>query len=73
VSGVSTAIVQLRAPRSGGVRRALLDDRASQLSASRCVAAYRLRWQIELQFKRWKTLCNFDRLPNYRDDTIRSC
>lgn len=46
--------------------------RASQLSASRCVAAYRLRWQIELQFKRWKSLCNFDRLPNYRDDTIRS-
>jgi hypothetical protein len=45
---------------------------AAQLSASRCVAAYRLRWQIELQFKRWKSLCNFDRLPNYRDDTVRS-
>lgn len=45
---------------------------AAQLSASRCIAAYRLRWQIELQFKRWKSLCNFDRLPNYRDDTIRS-
>jgi hypothetical protein len=43
-----------------------------QLSASRCIAAYRLRWQIELQFKRWKSLCNFDRLPNYRDDTVRS-
>jgi Transposase DDE domain len=46
--------------------------RASQLSPSRCIAAYRLRWQVELQFKRWKSLCNFDRLPNYRDDTIRS-
>ncbi len=45
---------------------------AERLSAARCVEAYRLRWQIELQFKRWKSLCGFDRLPNYRDDTIRS-
>jgi len=44
----------------------------SRLSPSRCVDAYRLRWQIELQWKRWKSLCHFDRLPNYRDDTIRS-
>jgi hypothetical protein len=43
-----------------------------RLSAPRCVEAYRLRWQIELQFKRWKSLCHFDRLPNYRDDTIQS-
>lgn len=41
-----------------------------RLSASKCFEAYRLRWQIELQFKRWKSLCGFDRLPNYRDDTI---
>lgn len=27
-------------------------------------------WQIELTFKRWKSLCHFDRLPNHRDDTI---
>lgn len=45
---------------------------SARLSAARCVEAYRLRWQIELQFKRWKSLCRFDRLPNYRDDTIRS-
>jgi hypothetical protein len=43
-----------------------------RMSAARCVEAYRLRWQIELQFKRWKSLCHFDRLPNYRDDTIQS-
>ena len=41
-----------------------------RMSAERCLDAYRLRWQIELQFKRWKSLCGFDRLPNYRDDTI---
>jgi len=44
----------------------------NRLSAARCVEAYRLRWQIELQWKRWKSLCNFDKLPNYRDDTIVS-
>jgi hypothetical protein len=45
---------------------------AARLSAARCVEAYRLRWQIELQWKRWKSLCHFDHLPNYRDDTILS-
>jgi hypothetical protein len=41
-----------------------------RLPTQRCLDAYRLRWQVELQFKRWKSLCGFDRLPNYRDDTI---
>jgi hypothetical protein len=41
-----------------------------RMSATKCLEAYRLRWQIELQFKRWKSLCGFDRLPNYRDDTM---
>lgn len=40
-----------------------------RLDAERCLQGYRLRWQIELQFKRWKSLCNFDYLPNQRDDT----
>jgi len=43
---------------------------AKCMSPARCMDAYQLRWQIELQFKRWKSLCHFDRLPNYRDDTM---
>lgn len=42
----------------------------SRMSTATCLALYRLRWQVELAFKRWKSLCHFDRLPNYRDDTI---
>ncbi len=45
---------------------------AERLSAARCVEAYRLRWQVELQLKRWKSICHFDKLPNYRDDTMLS-
>ena len=41
----------------------------SRLDANRCLQGYRLRWQIELQFKHWKSLCGFDTLPNIRDDT----
>jgi hypothetical protein len=44
----------------------------SRMSTEMCLELYRLRWQIELAFKRWKSLCHFDRLPNYRDDTILS-
>jgi len=39
-----------------------------RLDAERCLQGYRLRWQIELQFKRWKSLCGFGLLPNQRDD-----
>ena len=42
----------------------------SRLDATRCLALYRIRWQVELLFKRWKSLCGFDRLPNYLDETI---
>ena len=45
---------------------------AARMSTALCVNAYRLRWQIELQFKRWKSLCHFDRLPNHLHETIQS-
>jgi hypothetical protein len=45
---------------------------ASRLSASQCMELYRVRWQLELTFKRWKSLCNFDELPKFRDDTIKA-
>jgi hypothetical protein len=41
----------------------------TRLDTERCLQGYRLRWQVELQFKRWKSLCGLDQLPNYRDDT----
>jgi hypothetical protein len=43
-----------------------------KLSAEQCIELYRLRWQVELQFKRWKSICGFDRMPNFRADTIAS-
>lgn len=45
---------------------------ATRLSAERCLDAYTLRWQIELKFKRWKTIAGLDRLPNIREDTQRA-
>lgn len=44
----------------------------ARLSAARCMDLYRLRWQIELLFKRLKSLCGLDRVPNYRPDTIKA-
>jgi hypothetical protein len=44
----------------------------SRLSGARCMHLYRLRWQIELLFKRLKSLCGLDRVPNYRPETIKS-
>lgn len=41
-----------------------------RMSMAMCLELYRLRWQVELTFKRWKSICHFDDLPNHRDDTI---
>jgi len=42
---------------------------ASRLSADHVLEAYRLRWQVELLFKRWKSLGGIDQVPTIRDDT----
>jgi len=36
------------------------------------LALYRARWQVELDFKRSKSITGLDRLPNFRPDTIAS-
>jgi hypothetical protein len=43
-----------------------------RLSLDRVMELYTLRWQVELKIKRDKSIAGLDRLPNYRDDTIRS-
>ncbi|MCC6214450.1 MAG: transposase [Polyangiaceae bacterium] len=43
-----------------------------QLRAACILELYRARWQIELEFKRSKTLRELDRLPNFLPETIYS-
>jgi hypothetical protein len=45
---------------------------SSRLTAAELFELYRLRWQIELGFKRDKSIAGLDRLPSFRDDTIQS-
>jgi hypothetical protein len=44
----------------------------ARLSTEQVIELYRLRWQVELTIKRDKSIAGLDRLPNFRDDTIRS-
>jgi hypothetical protein len=41
-----------------------------RLSADMLRRLYRLRWQVELEFKREKSIDGLERLPNFRDDTV---
>lgn len=43
-----------------------------RLSLDRVLELYALRWQVELTIKRDKSIGGLDRLPNFRDDTIRT-
>lgn len=43
-----------------------------ELSATQVLTAYRARWQVELDFKRSKSIRELDRLPNFLPQTIHS-
>jgi len=45
---------------------------AERLDTGLVLALYRARWQIELEFKRDKSIGDLGRLPNFRPDTIHS-
>ena len=40
--------------------------------AEEVLAVYRLRWQIELAFKRLKSLLHIDKLPTFTENASRS-
>jgi hypothetical protein len=43
---------------------------SERLTTQQVLALYRLRWQVELEIKRDKSIGGLDKLPNFRDDTI---
>lgn len=43
-----------------------------RLTCDMLLVLYRARWQVELAFKRSKSITGLDRLPNFRSDTIQS-
>lgn len=44
----------------------------TELTAEQVVELYRARWQVELEFKRAKSVRELDRLPNFLPETIQS-
>ena len=42
----------------------------SRMKTRRVLELYRLRWQVEIETKRDKSIGGLDKLPNYRPDTI---
>lgn len=51
---------------------AVFTTTTSQLSAQQVLEAYRARWQVELEFKRRKSIQDLDKLPNFLPETIYS-
>lgn len=58
--------------RSGEVFWIVTTIEASGLPANEVMALYRLRWQIELLFKRLKSLLHLDALPSRQGPTAKS-
>lgn len=44
----------------------------TELTAAQVLQLYRARWQVELEFKRMKSIGDLDRLPNFLPETIHS-
>jgi hypothetical protein len=44
----------------------------TELTAAQVLELYRARWQVELEFKRAKSIRELDRLPNFLPETIHS-
>jgi len=44
----------------------------TELTAAQVLTLYRARWQVELEFKRAKSIRELDRLPNFLPETIHS-
>ena len=58
--------------REGEVIWVITTAAATDLTAIRVLELYRLRWQIELFFKRLKTLLHLDTLPTREGPTAKS-
>jgi hypothetical protein len=58
--------------RTGEVIWLLVTLSEAELTGTRAMEIYRLRWQIELVFKRLKSLLHLDTLPSRRGPTARS-
>jgi hypothetical protein len=77
-SAGSFAVVEASSIWIGGAVKSLasmestLASHASQLPATAIMGLYRLRWQIELLFKRLKSLLHLDTLPSREGPTAKS-
>ncbi len=71
VAWVPVRLLAARTPH-GGIIWLLTTAPAAALSATRALELYRLRWQIELFFKRLKSLLWFDQLPTRAGPTARA-
>jgi len=61
-----------KALRAAGFRMLFTTAPANRLNARDALELYCLRWQIELRFKRDKSIAGLDNLPNSRGDTIHA-
>jgi DDE family transposase len=68
---IPVRVVAARA-RTGQIIWVLTTATAERLNSAEVLELYRLRWQIELLFKRLKSLLHLDQLPSRQGPTARS-